>query len=601
MTGILFAGLLLGWLLFGGNNAQKDVHNHKAEQAKETIWTCAMHPQIRMHESGKCPICGMELIPLESNDSAADPNALQMTENAMKLANIQTMIVGSKEANKEIKLNGKVQIDERKLYTQSTHIPGRIEKLNINFTGEKVTRGQTLAMVYSPELVTAQEELLQAYSLKNTQPELFDAAKQKLRNWKIGDNTINKIISSGKTIQQFPIIADVSGVITSKKVDLGDYVNRGMPMYEIADLSSLWVLFDVYESEIPWVKVGNNVSYTVQSLPGETFEGTIAFLDPLINPQTRVATARVEVKNIGNNLKPEMFVSGIVKNNLSKTATKEIVIPKSAIMWTGERSIVYVKSNTSNKVNFTLRQVTLGPSLGDAYVIKEGILTGEEIVVNGTFTVDAASQLAGKPSMMSPEGGKVMTGHEGMDMSSNSKQKGIESKINTSKDNTEIKNDENISKIENRTSVSSAFQNQLKQVFNQYILLKNALANDDAKLAQNSAEGLLKSLSKVDMKLLTNQEAHNQWMTISKDITASTTSISETSDIEMQRNYFQKLSASIIKAVKLFGINQKVYEQFCPMVNNNKGAFWLSEEEQIKNPYFGSKMLKCGNTESIIE
>ena len=215
MTGILFAGLLLGWLLFGGNNAQKDVHNHKAEQAKETIWTCAMHPQIRMHESGKCPICGMELIPLESNDSAADPNALQMTENAMKLANIQTMIVGSKEANKEIKLNGKVQIDERKLYTQSTHIPGRIEKLNINFTGEKVTRGQTLAMVYSPELVTAQEELLQAYSLKNTQPELFDAAKQKLRNWKIGDNTINKIISSGKTIQQFPIIADVSGVLTS--------------------------------------------------------------------------------------------------------------------------------------------------------------------------------------------------------------------------------------------------------------------------------------------------------------------------------------------------------------------------------------------------
>lgn len=417
IVGILLIGILLGWLFFGGSDTSKSDHEHNAAEGVETIWTCSMHPQIRMNEPGQCPICGMDLIPLESNESAMDSNAVQMTEDAMKLANIQTMIVGgSKESNKELRLNGKVQIDERKLYTQSSHISGRIEKLTINFTGEKVSRGQTLAMIYSPEMVTAQEELLQANRMRESQPELFSAAIQKLRNWKIGESTINRIITANKPIQQFPITADVSGIITAKKIDLGDYVHQGMPIYEIADLSSLWVLFDVYESDIPWVKVGDKVQYTIQSLPGESFEGTISFIDPLINPQTRVASARVEVKNPKSNLKPEMFVTGVVKNNIIKMESKDIVIPKSAVMWTGERSVVYVKNMTSNKVNFKLREVTLGPSLGDAYVIKEGLLEGEYIVVNGTFIVDAASQLAGKPSMMSPEGTKPVTSHEGMNM-----------------------------------------------------------------------------------------------------------------------------------------------------------------------------------------
>ena len=304
-----------------------------------------------------------------------------------------------------------------------------LKSLMINFTGEKVNRGQTLAMVYSPELVTAQEELLQAYRMKDAQPELFDAAKQKLSNWKIGSGTINKIISTNKPIQQFPITADVSGIITAKKVDLGDYVGQGMPIYEIADLSSLWVLFDVYESDMPWVKVGNKISYTIQSLPGETFEGVVTFIDPLINPQTRVASARVEVKNSENKLKPEMFVSGIISNNISSIqASKEIVIPKSAVMWTGERSIVYIKSIISNKVNFKLREVTLGASLGDCLYNQRRTLTGEEIVVNGTFTVDAASQLAGKPSMMSPDGGKAATGHNHGDVANRTSNDNIRNK-----------------------------------------------------------------------------------------------------------------------------------------------------------------------------
>jgi len=582
MVGILILGLLLGWLIFGGSSSKESNGVNATEQKEHITWTCSMHPQIRQSEPGNCPICGMELIPLESNHSDADPDAIQMSENAMKLANVQTLIVGEREANKELRLNGKVQVDERKLYAQSTHIPGRIEQLNINFTGEKVSRGQTLAMIYSPELVTAQEELLQANGIKESQPELFDAAKEKLRNWKIDESTINKIIISEKPIQRFPISADVSGIVTAKKVELGDYVDRGMTLYEITDLSAVWVLLDVYESEMPWVKVGQKVNYKIQSLPGETFEGNITFIDPFINPQTRVASARVEVKNSGNRLKPEMFVSAIIKNDINKKASKEIVVPKTAVMWTGERSIVYVKQKGDNKVSFKLRQVTLGPSLGDAYIIKEGLVNGEEIVINGTFTVDAASQLAGKPSMMNPDGGAISTGHDhGGDQVQNS----------TSSAKT----------VDKSISISKNAKEELRPLYLSYLAMKDALTKDDLDAAQRYGSDMLKNLEKIDMNLF-KDEAHDFWMSQSNAIKKGMEHVEHFKNIEEVRNAFLNVSNTMIILSNAFKpFDKMLYVQHCPMADNNKGGNWLSLSKEIMNPYFGSKMLQCGSTESIIE
>lgn len=586
MVGILFAGVLLGWIVFGGNNTPKSDDEQSTSESKETIWTCSMHPQIRMNEPGLCPICGMDLIPLESNGSSIDPNAIQMTDDAMKLANIQTMIVGGGDtASKKLALNGKVQIDERKLYTQSTHIPGRIEKLMINFTGEKVNRGQTLAMVYSPEMVTAQEELLQANRMKDAQPDLFEAAKQKLSNLKIGSGTINKIISTNKPIQQFPITADVSGIITAKKVDLGDYVGQGMPIYEIADLSSLWVLFDVYETDMPWVKVGNKINYTIQSLPGESFEGVVTFIDPLINPQTRVASARVEVKNSENKLKPEMFVSGIISNKMSSSTSKDIVIPKSAVMWTGERSIVYLKSVISNKVNFKLREVTLGASLGDSYIIKEGLLTGEEIVVNGTFTVDAASQLAGKPSMMSPDGGKVAVGHNHGDVANSSS-----NETSTSK-----------SVIPKNLGISQKAKDALNPIFAEYLKLADALTSDNLGGAKTDGANLLKAVESVNMSLFTG-ESHKVWMDISTDLKSVLQHIKHFKTLGELRKSFNQISESVINMEIAFKPNNEtLYVLHCPMANNNKGGDWISASKKVKNPYYGKAMLTCGEVSKEIK
>ena len=567
---ILLAGILLGWLIFGGGNHNEDDHQ-TITSSDDQIWTCSMHPQIRQNEPGSCPICGMDLIPLETTGSGDDTGSYQMSENAMKLANIQTMVVGRGDASKEMRLNGKVQVDERATYSQSTHIPGRIEQLAINFTGEKVSRGQTLATIYSPELVTAQEELLQAAAIRASQPELFEAAKTKLRNWKIGDGQIAQILSGGKAIQRFSIRADVNGIVTEKMVELGDYVERGMPIYEISDLSKVWVLFDLYEGQLAWVKDGSKVDFTINSFPGETFEGTVSFVDPMLNSQTRVATARVELNNKDGRLKPGMFASGLVKNVTTAGQTQELIIPKSAVLWTGKRSIVYVKTDVSGKAGFTLREITLGPSLGDSYVVQEGLEDGEEIVSNGAFTVDAAVQLSGGTSMMNPDGGNTSTGH----------------------DHGQVPQETPL-----KVEVNDKVKNALNKLVDEYLKLKDALVKDDYSQARKDALAFGKSIGTVDGF---NQESKIVWESYEKELKADAGIISGAAKIEGMRERFINLSTTMIGLVKTFGLtNGSLYVLHCPMADNDKGADWLSRSEEIQNPYYGASMLRCGEvTETL--
>ena len=223
----LIIGLLLGWFIFGGtsNSAKSEAMAENQEVGKETIWTCSMHPQIRQNEPGDCPICGMDLIPLEEDDNEGiDPNAISMSATAMQLANVQTAVVGAMDHVKEVRLNGKIQEDERLLFSQSSHVPGRIENLKVNFTGDYVQKGQVIASVYSPELVTAQEELFQAQKMQDTQPQLFSAAKAKLKTWKLTDSQIEQMLQSGVTTATFDIRSDVSGSVIQKMVNVGDYI-----------------------------------------------------------------------------------------------------------------------------------------------------------------------------------------------------------------------------------------------------------------------------------------------------------------------------------------------------------------------------------------
>jgi len=421
---ILLAGLFLGWLLFSGGNrkqspqqtaAVEEAHDHEAES---TIWTCSMHPQIRMDEPGDCPLCGMDLIPLQTTgtgDASIDPDAIQLSAEAAALANVQTTVVSRQNPVKEVQLYGSIQVDERLSQSQTSHVSGRIEKLFVTFTGESVRRGQPIASIYSPELLSAQQELIEAVKMQELQPALLQAVREKLRLWKLTDAQIARIEQSGEVSPLIDVVATTSGIVISKNVNQGDYVNTGTVLFDVANLSQVWAVFDAYESDLPFLKVGDRLEYTLQSLPGKTFSGRISFINPILDPSTRTAKVRVETTNPRMELKPEMYANALIDAPL-KLYNNEVVIPKSAILWTGKRSIVYVKQPDTEIPAFMLREVELGPSLGDAYVVLSGINDGDEIVTNGAFTIDASAQLAGKRSMMNDEAGRAVAGHEGHSM-----------------------------------------------------------------------------------------------------------------------------------------------------------------------------------------
>lgn len=412
---LVLGGLFLGWLMFHSSERKINKHEHSEEEKQATVWTCSMHPQIRMDKPGKCPICGMDLIPLGQSTMDMDPDAIHLTKEAAALANVLTSVVSKQKPIKEVRLYGKVQADERLLQSQVAHIPGRIERLMVNFTGELVRRGQTLAVVYSPELITAQQELIEASKIKDIQPQIYEASRERLMQWRLSEKQVNAIEASGSTLKNVDITSDITGIVISRRVNTGDYVSQGTVLYDIADLSNVWVLFDAYESDLPFLNKGNNISFTVQALPGKTFTGNITFIDPVIDPTTRVSKVRVEINNKGGQLKPEMFATGLVKANLSEYQNK-MIIPRTAVLWTGKRSIVYVKQPATDDPIFKIREIGLGPMLGNSYVVIDGLNEGEEIVTQGTFNVDAAAQLEGKPSMMNTEGGMASTGHDHGDM-----------------------------------------------------------------------------------------------------------------------------------------------------------------------------------------
>ncbi len=410
-------GLFAGYLLFGNssdttNQETPHSHDHSVETANQ-MWTCSMHPQIMLSEAGDCPICGMYLIPAKSDADGLAANEIRMTENAMALANIQTIIVGDTITNGRdgmILLSGTITINEENNAVQSSHFDGRLERLNVSYEGQKIHRGQQIAAVYAPKLVAAQQELITATSLKESQPALYNAVRNKLKLWKLSESQINSIETSGKIRENFQIYATVSGTVAKVMAAEGDYIKQGQPILKVSNLNSVWAEFDVYENQISQFKKGQKIKVTTTAYADATFDATISFIDPILNTQTRTVTMRATLKNKNNVLKPGMFVTGKIKGT-SQASKEMLTVPSSAVLWTGKRSLVYVKTNPTKAI-FEMREVTIGNRNGEHYSITAGLENGDEIVTNGTFTVDAAAQLQGKKSMMNKSGGKTKTDHK---------------------------------------------------------------------------------------------------------------------------------------------------------------------------------------------
>lgn len=425
--------------------------------------------------------------------------------------------------------------------------------------------------------------MLEAAAIKESRPALYNAAKRKLQLWNLTDVQIAEIESSGEPQMYFDVLSPISGTVMMRHVSLGDYVQEGTALFQVTDLSKVWVMFDAYEDDLPWLNVGDAVEFTVQSLPGKEYNSKITYIDPYIDSKTRIAKVRIEVSNNKGELKPEMFADAVVRSEIDYNS-EPVLVPKSSVLWTGKQSVVYVKVPGRESPTFLSRQITLGPLAGDQYVVTDGLQEGEEIATNGVFKIDAAAQLAGKVSMMNPDGGDSgVMNMPGMDMGSQSN------------------NDQQQSmSMPDESEIPDQFKQQLTKVYHDYISMKDAFVTSEAANVSQAAGTLEQALKEVNMELLKGNN-HMKWMDLLAKLNSSVQSISQQSDIEEQRKNFSEFNNAFYETIKQFGlINTTVYYQFCPMFNNTQGAYWLSNTEEILNPYYGDAMLSCGETKETL-
>ena len=354
--------------------------------------------------------------------------------------------------------------------------------------------------------------------------------------------------------ENFPIYATVSGTVSEVMAAQGDYVNQGQPIVKLSNLNSVWAEFDAYESQIAQFKVGQKIKITTNAYPNKEFEGTISFIDPILNNATRTVTVRATLPNRDNLFKPGMFVTAKVKGT-TQTMENTLTVPASAVLWTGERSLVYVKTNPNEPV-FEMREVTLGNRTGETYQVSTGLNSGEEIVTNGTFTIDAAAQLQGKKSMMNQQ---------------------------------KIQN-ESATMNNMKMSFSNVFSTDFNEAIQSYLKMKDAFVASNASQVSTLAKATSEKLKAISTDDLGTME--KQHLTKSIEMLDA---IANNDILENQRSHFVILNENILPIAMNIENSINYYVQKCPMANNNKGAVWLSTEEEIKNPYYGDAMLTCGS------
>ena len=591
--------------------------------ADQQTFTCPMHPQIRNVGAGSCPICGMPLVPASAGGgSDVGEFAVNIQPAARRLANIQTARVQREPVVTTLETVGAIMIDESRMVTVASYIDGRLERLFADYTGVTVSRGDHLAVVYSPELYSAQIEYLESRrmasegpataipAIRDTQTKLATSGRQRLVELGMTDEQILELEQSGKAQSRLTIFTPTGGTVIEKLAVEGKYVKAGEPIYRIADLSTVWLKLELYPEDAALVRFGQQVNAVIQSSPGHTIAGRVAFVDPTVNDKNRTVGVRVEFLNEDGRLRPGDYATanvmlpigsqgevydeqlagrwispmhpqiisdqpgacpicgmdlvptsryGYADSPVEQPAS--LWIPRSAALLAGSNSVVYVETEQGH---FEIRPVTIGPLLKDQVVIINGLKEGETVATSGNFLIDSQMQLAGKPSLIDPARAIA--------------------EQRARKEPLEF-DDINI------TNVSGNSGRDLEQLFASYFLIQATLASDQLPKQADVAQ-----MTELSTKLAASPD-------LTTPVIQLLTVISEKSqhlhhvDIEKARlELFRPISHAVVAlATQARGEDamDTFSHMFCPMVKGGAGD-WLQKSTELRNPYWGSKMLTCG-------
>jgi len=551
-------------------------HDH-GEQA--TVWTCSMHPQIRMDEPGQCPICGMDLISATRDDADDDEHAstqgelVKLSPRARALARIETAPVERTSSRTELRLLGRIDYDETRIRTVTPWTAGRIDKLRVRVTGQRIKRNQVVATLYSPELYSAMRDLVAAvvqaerlseglHGSARMAQEALNATKERLSLLGVPDRQINSVIRTRKPPTHVEIRSPFTGTVLERLVDEGQYVSAGTPLYRTADLSRVWVQIDAYETDLPHLRVGQEVVVKVEGLAGEPFTGRTAFIDPVLDERERTARVRVEVANPKGRLRPGMFAEAIIEGDETE-GPAPLVIPDSAPLFTGRRSVVFVEVPQASRPTYELRVLRLGPRTGPVYPVLAGLNEGERIVVQGAFVLDADLQLRGGRSMMTMS-------------------------------------DDVSSAPPPAPPVSSAFRDALRPVVEAYLETQAQLANDDLDAARKSLSHVADRANTASPK--GSRKAMDAWQRVASKVVGHARHGTSSGDAGELRDAFEQLSIQLSELLRVFGnpLESPLRLAFCPMAFDSKGAEWIQQDGALENPYYGQSMLRCGEFRATV-